>query len=297
MCDNYMFQWRTFSHHLTAFMAELYQGSHTDVTLVCDGQRTFQAHKVVLRACSPVFRDILDNNPHPQPLIYLMGVQHEDLQAVLQFMYLGQTSCRQDRVTDFLRTANNFRVKEIAHSGECETEQSEFLSGEIKVEVEVEDMVESGGEIKVESGGDLSAAREEGKSVACAECEATFTQRASMLRHFRSKHEGVKYNCQSCQTSFTTKADLKRHRQSVHEGVKYPCSYCDYQATQASDLKRHVQCAHEGVRYPCTLCDYQATQQNYLNRHVKLVHKVNNVPNTKIKIFPEVKTDHDMSPK
>ena len=45
----------------------------SDVTLVSDDQRPFQAHKYVLSAFSPVLKDILLNNPHPHPLIYLRG--------------------------------------------------------------------------------------------------------------------------------------------------------------------------------------------------------------------------------
>ena len=53
-----------------------------DVTLVSDDQQTFCAHKLVLSACSNFFRNILKNNLHSHPLLYLYGIKAEDLKQV-----------------------------------------------------------------------------------------------------------------------------------------------------------------------------------------------------------------------
>ena len=39
---------------------------------VCDGDMV-RAHKLVLSACSPLFRVMLKKNSHPQPMIFLRG--------------------------------------------------------------------------------------------------------------------------------------------------------------------------------------------------------------------------------
>ena len=72
MGENYDIKWQGFTDHLRMVFRDLYEeGKHTDVTLVCDDQTQFKAHKIVLRACSPVFKKIIDNNPSQSPLIYL----------------------------------------------------------------------------------------------------------------------------------------------------------------------------------------------------------------------------------
>ena len=50
-----------------------------------------KAHKVVLAACSPFFRKIL-NHPKSQqnPFLYMMGVDRDDLNGILNFMYNGE---------------------------------------------------------------------------------------------------------------------------------------------------------------------------------------------------------------
>ena len=47
----------------------------TDVTLVTADNQKMQVHKAILSACSPFFQDLLTTNPHPNPLLYLRGVQ------------------------------------------------------------------------------------------------------------------------------------------------------------------------------------------------------------------------------
>ena len=46
----------------------------SDVTLACEDQQ-FKAHKVVLAASSLFFEQVLKSHKHPNPLIFLMGVE------------------------------------------------------------------------------------------------------------------------------------------------------------------------------------------------------------------------------
>ena len=75
MAEKYTLNWHTFSEHLNLMFKDLYQeGRYSDVTLVSDDQTQFKAHKIVLSACSPVFKKIIDSNPSQHPLIYLRGI-------------------------------------------------------------------------------------------------------------------------------------------------------------------------------------------------------------------------------
>ena len=81
-----------------------------DVTLVCDGDKQVKAHKVILSSSSKLFRRILLRNPHQHPLIYLKGIGYENLQFILQFMYLGQLEISHDYLQLFIETAKELEI-------------------------------------------------------------------------------------------------------------------------------------------------------------------------------------------
>merc|ERR1719342_2002649 len=85
----------------------------TDVTLVTEDKKHFKAHKVVLSASSPVFKGIFKANLLSSPLIYLRGIQSHEIQAILEFIYLGQAALYQERMNEFLKVAKNLEIKEI----------------------------------------------------------------------------------------------------------------------------------------------------------------------------------------
>merc|ERR1711936_648382 len=138
MAEKYTLNWHTFSEHLQVMFKDLYQeGRYTDVTLVSDDQTQFKAHKIVLSACSPVFKKIIDSNPTQHPLIYLRGVQSYEVESILQFMYLGEGRIYHERMGEFIKVAQDLEVKEISDcvemgSGEEETVEEDVTEKEIE---------------------------------------------------------------------------------------------------------------------------------------------------------------------
>lgn len=93
--ERFNLSWHTFQSHTNELLSELYKSSSfSDVTLVCDDQTQFKAHKFILSACSSVFRNILSGNTS-SPFIYLRGIAKEEMESVLRFMYLGEATFQQ----------------------------------------------------------------------------------------------------------------------------------------------------------------------------------------------------------
>ena len=82
-----------------------------DVTLVSEDDKQIKAHKVVLSAWSPILKNILVRNPHQHPLIFLTGVKYQELEALVNYMYLGQAEICQNDLDIFMRSAELFKVK------------------------------------------------------------------------------------------------------------------------------------------------------------------------------------------
>ena len=82
----------------------------TDVTLACEDQ-SIKAHKVILSACSPVFKKLLKAHPHPQPLIYVKGMKSSILIAIIDFLYFGQIDILHEELDSFLGLAEELQLK------------------------------------------------------------------------------------------------------------------------------------------------------------------------------------------
>ena len=84
--------------------------SFLDVTIACDDDQV-DAHKLILSAASPLFEKILMRNPHKHPLLYLRGTKKKDIEALLDYMYSGETQVLQENLEDFMSLANSLEVK------------------------------------------------------------------------------------------------------------------------------------------------------------------------------------------
>ena len=85
-----------------------------DVTLVSDDAKQFQAHKLVLSACSSFFKKILIGQSHPQPLVYLSGVQSSQLAPALDYIYRGQVVLPDTELETFLVVAQRLGLEGLA---------------------------------------------------------------------------------------------------------------------------------------------------------------------------------------
>ena len=69
--EKYDLNWHTYSDHLREMLHEMMKSKElTDVTLICDEKRQLKAHKIVLSACSSVFKSIIHDLPPNSSVIY-----------------------------------------------------------------------------------------------------------------------------------------------------------------------------------------------------------------------------------
>ena len=115
--ESFCLTWNFFHQHASGFLEiESSEKNFADVTLVSDEQKPFEAHKFVLSACSPVLRDLLLKNPHDHPVIYLNGIKQFELDAILQFIYLGNSKFHQSRIDRFIETGRILQLKQFARN-------------------------------------------------------------------------------------------------------------------------------------------------------------------------------------
>uniref|UniRef100_A0A8D9AMB8 Broad-complex core protein isoform 6 n=3 Tax=Cacopsylla melanoneura TaxID=428564 RepID=A0A8D9AMB8_9HEMI len=114
--QHFCLRWNNYQSSITSAFENLRDDEDfIDVTLACDG-KSLKAHRVVLSACSPYFRELLKTTPCKHPVIVLQDVVWEDLHALVEFIYHGQVNVHQKNLTSFLKTAEVLRVSGLTQN-------------------------------------------------------------------------------------------------------------------------------------------------------------------------------------
>jgi len=283
-----------------------------DVVLACDNKQ-IEAHKAIVSSSSPVLRNILNQNSNKKPLIYLRGINYEDLQNVINFIYQGEVNIATDDLSSFLEVAKDLQIQGLAEDNGINSNTTKKLRQDdhvgniaLNIKSEIDDDNENmtsvheqhiyeptecddftSTEFVITEDSSNEIAKQETfennkfntitvstrKMIPCPKCDKQFTHRGTLNRHIRSIHDGITYPCDQCDHKATTKGSLKQHIISQHEGAFYQCAHCEYKASTTSRLSIHIKSIHEGVRYPCSLCNYQATEKGHLKNHINAIHK------------------------
>lgn len=275
-CESYNLNWAEFNSYTSKTFKDLLSDQNfSDVTLVCDDAETIQAHKVILSACSPFFSRILTKNQHNHPLVYLSDVNLNDLKAIVNFMYLGQTNVEQENLQRFLKIATKFQVRGLTDNNRNE-EQTSSTAVPTRVNksasaknlnklrhsmLKKSELLDES--LNTESHVDISNMNENMKIETDAENPTPM---------FDDQDEFVNVdNIDTSQFAIENMMSLTP-TVSVDGDKTYPCDQCDYKATYACNLTSHKRTVHQGLYYSCTLCPYKSSRKDRLNKHVATKH-------------------------
>ena len=119
--DNFCLRWNDFEHNINSSLKELRdEKDFFDVTLACEGDDHIQAHKLILSACSPLFKHLLRRHSHQHPLLYLRGIKHKELQSIINFCYYGEVNVAQADLNTFLSVSEELQIKGLTQ--DCKTD-------------------------------------------------------------------------------------------------------------------------------------------------------------------------------
>ena len=202
--ESYSVEWFTFSDHLKQMLLVLEDDNPSkDVTLVCDGKIKLKAHKFVLTSSSSVFKEILkEDSPST---VYLKGIESEEMQAILQFVYQGQTMIRKERMSQFLDVAKNLEVKELYQEA-----QQQGKDDPIPLLEDNHLLKDNSDEIMLKMIIDYAAMQ-------CPKCNKMFTKFEDTKEHYEMVHLGnnidhrMAYDCKICRFQATSKSILSSH--------------------------------------------------------------------------------------
>lgn len=296
-------KWFSYTDHLREMLHGMMTSADlTDVTLVCDDQSKILAHKVVLSACSPVFKSMIGHNAgQQQTIIFLRGVQQPELVSILQYMYLGQTAFIKERLEKFLAVARDLKLMDFDKNAERHSWFDNTMEGgEDKGEMEQPQKSSSKKvQIKTESvefeTNFLSKEEQGTQDKLIAKAEGNITE--EQINDHDKPREKIsptpkqtlpskfKAACEICQKRFVTKLNLKIHMQlhkTVQKVNEFGCKLCDFKAKTKSKLKLHEEKHKKNIleeieniqasTYPCSDCDFDADSVQNLKLHINKTH-------------------------
>ena len=275
--DSLTLSFKFFQSHISTTIDESFIFSNfTDVTLVSDDDKHIPAHKLVLSACSPVLSKLFLSHPNHEPFIYFQSVKHEQLKALLDFIYLGRVSINQDMLEDLLEFAEDLQITGLVcedFNGTIEY-ATDFDQYDVQNDIKYTILSE-----KIQFGDEQKETKKSNLKNNIDEPETKHTSEMNMNRNIGHIVKGRPiYSCEECDYS-APKSKVKRHVESKHRGIRYSCDKCDVEFTSVGQLNTHnkikhegEKVKHEGIRHICDQCNYQATRLGYLKNHKSTTH-------------------------
>ena len=284
--------WHTFNDHLLENVRHLLLSKQfADVTLVCDDNIHLKAHSFILSSCSSVFSNLFNGDCQSNAMVFLKGIDHRDLDQILQFMYNGKATFSEDRMNSFIAASKSLEVKEISTGFEDKndegippSEDNKELNSEQFPDNTFEETDESipQGQYSVQNVLPIQPRVEQAKCVpnptrsnVCPDCERVFYDSSNMKKHYISKHQGVTFPCDQCDMVYTRQQPLTQHIKGVHEGQPIKCKYedCGKEFISPSSHSHHIQTKHKNSSYSCSYCDFITASKQYLNMHTNSKHE------------------------
>ena len=249
-------QWNDFKQNIcSSFGALRGDVDFTDVTLVCEDGQQIEAHKVILAASSPFFRELLRKNKHPHPLVYLRSLKGDDLVAIIDFLYFGEANVFQENLDSFLAFAEELKLKGLTN-GANELETKTPMTSREK-------------SLKKEN----SQERRNRDADKYVEYETVGNHETIVALVNKNTIPADVDDLDAQIRSMITKSEMSL---GPGKGKMASCNICGKQAPYR-DLPRHVESKHlDGISHACDICGSISRSKNALRLHKMQKHKDTN---------------------
>ena len=264
----------------------------TDVTLVSNDSKAIKAHRKILSATIPALKNILQIENHNHPVIYLTSVKYEEMEAILKFIYTGETACNQYRIDELLTGATHLQMNEVNESLQRKVAISEAVKEE---DTERNKQIEEDWrnlQIKIEDSKEISKGEAHQK-----ENPSDFVEKNDDLARNISAENNLgqdwltnskvdlEENCMVNQVVVNNQKDPVIKMATVNMPLpgpsvqpqterweRFKCGPCNKVYAHRMGLWKHNKNVHENAKYPCRECDFQAVNQIHLTRHIHSSH-------------------------
>ena len=242
MSEKFSLKWNDFTSNITkSFQSLRKEEDFFDVTLVGDDFKHVTAHKLVLSSCSEYFKNLFSKNKKyfkSQAMICLEGLNHGDLNNVLDYIYQGEVQIMQHEIDRFLQIADRLKLEGLLggrlQEDEGKTENIlEFSSIQ-------DDLFLAKNENQIKRHGGII--EKPVLSIISSEIQSLEELNQKVEDSYTKVSSGI-YSCHHCEKSFKKKDHVREHVEIHFEGLSFPCTSCDVTLRSRKALRLH-KCRH-----------------------------------------------------
>ena len=247
MTEKFNLRWSDFQTNTSKSFGVLRNETYLhDVTLVSDDYKHIEAHKFVLSSSSDFFKNMFQQTKQTQPILCLDGVNSQDLQNILDYVYDGEVKIQQEDLERFLKIAHRLKLKGLI--------ASDFFKN-----------------AKDESKGSVSV-KEETYNI--ESYETAPVQQPQQPQ--QPKPKPTTQRVAKSSSIFETESDEQEHKKRLKESLtrqidgSFSCNICGkiFSGKNPShSAKRHVEVHIEGLNYYCALCGHTFRSKNSYSTH------------------------------
>ena len=240
MGEKFCLKWNDFHSNVAKSFSKLRcEDDFYDVTLVGDDQQQISAHKVVLSSCSEYFKNILKQNKHQHPLLCMEGINFNEMENILNYIYYGEVNINQDDLDRFLNTAQRLKLEGLI-SQDGETGIKRQNDDDYQVDIEEDSCEQEIINVKeVPGNGQLNYLKRK-IIIDSAEYGSIEELDAKIMEHVEKDDNG-KWKCTICEkTKFKCQRDAREHLEIHFDGLSFPCPDCDAKPKSRKGLRLHI---------------------------------------------------------
>ena len=245
-------RWSDFKENTASVFGKLQNTSEfSDVTLVSEEGEKIEAHKVILAFSSPFFMELLSENKHPHPLIYMRGLKYDVLLALPEFLYFGRTNLVQEKLDEFLSLAAELKLKGLVRDEEQDNKgsSSKPKTSHMKLVKEnpiseavssIETSIQTQLDTHTNANTKVEQAQNENNENLEAQIRSMISSSDESLRSAGMSGKGMVHTCKVCGKRGEN-SNIRRHIESIHiAGVAQVCNICGQIASSRIRLQRHI---------------------------------------------------------
>ena len=258
MSEKLCLKWNDFQENVnTAFGSLRQDNDFADVTLACEDGQQIEAHKVILAASSPFFKNLLKRNRHPHPLIYMRGIKSEDLLAMMDFLYCGEANVFQENLDSFLAVAEELQLKGLMGHAEDPKKERDPIPQKMNpkpfLERERSSLISVQNETVFKPRKDANCAQPPSEQMNIERRIAIPNFVSGDLKELDERVKSMMEKSQNLDPSGKQRAHI--------------CKVCGKEGAGIA-IRDHIEAHHlEGVSLPCNVCEKTFRSRQRLRKH------------------------------